>query len=187
MGWMDHRAYYQDIARKIDGSVIVTTKDHWLWRALAWALYLVTCGWGMKPEVFLTEYATTIGPVQGYPREWPELHEETIVHESGHTRQARWFGLGIHPWVGLLPMAIAYLLLPLPVGLAYVRYILELGADKRRWRYMLDHGASPAEIVVRASSFGRTVSSKAYGWAWPWAEKGFAEAAQRMISSHRGP
>lgn len=189
MSWTEKRDRYQSLARTIDPSVIITTKDHWFWSALAWALCIITLGLGMRPRRFLEDFATTIGPVQAYPRQWKNLREAIIVHESQHTRQARLFGLGIHPWVGLLPMAVTYLLLPIPVLLSYFRYRLELDADRASWTHLLRTGqADGQQIYRRAERFSHTVSSGAYGWAWPkgWARKGFREQAQKTITRHEG-
>lgn len=185
MSWVDDKERYEQIAKTIDPAVRLTTKDGWFWKAIAWILFVVTFG-QFKRERFLEDFATTIGPIQAYPRSYPRLYEGTVVHESRHVRQFRWFGLGLHPWVGLPLMALSYLLLPLPLGLAYLRYALELDADRAKWKWMLERGEDPQSVLDRAESFAETVSGSAYGWAWPrpWALRGFRKAAEKTIGNH---
>lgn len=183
MSWVKDKERYQAIARKIDSSVKLTTKDGWIWKAIAWFLFIITFG-RFKRKRFLENFATTLGPIQAYPRSWPRLREGTLVHESRHTRQARWFGFGIHPWVGLPLMGLFYLLLPLPVGLAYFRYRLELDADRAKWKFWLSVGKKPDLIRRRAREFAETITSAAYAWSWPrgLVVKGFLKAAEKVIS-----
>lgn len=186
MSWVNDKERYQAIARKIDSSVRLTTKDGWIWKAIAWILFIVTFG-KFKRERFLENFATTLGPVQAYPRSWPALREGTLVHESRHTHQARWFGLGIHPWVGLPLMGLFYLLLPLPLGLAYFRYRLELDADRAKWKFWLAGGRTPDEVRARAKKFAETITGVAYAWSWPrkWAVRGFLKAAEKVIEENK--
>jgi len=182
MSWINDKERYQGIANSIDPSVKLMTKDGWIWKAIAWCLFIITFG-VFKRKRFLEHFATTLGPIQAYPRNWPYLTEGIIVHESRHTRQARWFGFGLHPWIGLPIMALAYLLIPLPLGFAYLRYKLELDADRATWKFWIAQGRTPDEIRKRATRFAQIVASSAYGWAWPkkWVIKGFLEAAERVI------
>jgi len=138
----------------------------------------------MKREVFLTQFASTFGPIVGIPEEW-EDPEETIVHEvGGHVNQFGWFGLFIPyvgPWIGILGMILFYGLL-FPVGFNWFRYRLELHADKQRWKYMLQHGVSSDAILERAMSFAETISSWQYGKPIPksWALWGFSRVARKV-------
>ena len=91
-------------------------------------------------------------------------------------------GLGIHPWVGLLPYGIAYLLLFFPIGLAWFRYRLELRADTKRWTYELDKGQrNPTNVRAAAVRRGKKLKGGAYGYAWPWAVKGYVRRAEAVI------
>jgi len=187
VAWFEEQPRLQRLARTIEPTARLETKDGWLWRAMARALPLVTLG-GISRRAFLEDYATTIGPLQGYPRAWDAAAvERLLVHEARHTRQARWFALGLHPWLGVPLMGVAYLLLPLPLGLAYVRYRLELDADAADWRHRLARGAGADEIRSRARQLAERVASGHYGWAWPrrWALRGFARAAERALARAR--
>jgi hypothetical protein len=97
------------------------------WRTLHGLIWLVTLGRARN----LDRYTTTIGP---WIRTGCEMADYTdverislLTHERVHVGQFRRAGLG-SAIVGILPMAIGYLLLPLPIGLAWCRYRLELSA-----------------------------------------------------------
>lgn len=178
--WVVKKDVLQTAARKLDKSVKLTTKDHWFWKMLAWLLWSVTFG-KYDRVTFLTSFATTIGPIQAYPKEW-SVHSvaNTLPHESRHTRQARWFGFGISPWLGLPLFTIAYLLLPVPLGFSYIRFRLELDAERYAVRMKLAAGATHLSVRKRSEAFAKVVASSAYGWAWP--QKKCIEAFVAMVN-----
>ena len=187
MSWVDKKEEYEKIIHSIDKSIILTTKDHWFWKVISWVLFIITFG-KFSREMFLKRFATTIGPIQAYPKEYPYLSKAILVHESRHTRQARWFGLGIHPWVGLPFMMIAYLFLIFPIGLAPFRYLLELDADKASWKYLLKNKIVDEDYILkRAKAFAEKVSGAPYAWAWPkkYVRNGFMKAAKKVISENK--
>jgi hypothetical protein len=190
MSWVNDKSRYEQLAKSVDSSVVLVTKDYWFWKALAWLLLIISFG-QFKREKFLTRFATTIGPIQAYPSEWSTLSEGIIVHESHHTKQARWFGFLIHPWVGLLPMALFYLFLPLPILLAYFRYRLELGADKARWEHTLaqaqtqwEYHRQVSNIKSHAERRAKTLSGWSYivSWPRPLALWGYRRASKKVIA-----
>ncbi len=176
------------LARLTDPAVKLLPKDNWFCWALAYILVVITFG-GIRPHDFIYRFATTIGPLQFYPEAWTVYSVERIcIHEGRHTRQARWFGLGIHPWVGLPLFAVFYLVLPLPLGLAWFRYRFELDASKYAWRVGLERGLYDQKYVrVRATQFGNTVCSGKYGWAFPkrWGVKQFKRAAEAVCAEYK--
>lgn len=175
------------MARAIEPSVRLQTKDVWIWKLLGALATVATLG-GISYRRFLEDFATTLGPLQGYPAAWSvERVEAILVHEARHTRQARWCGLGLHPWLGLPLFAVLYLALPLPMGMAWLRLLFELDADRAVWRHALRHGASPEEIRARARGFARVVCSGAYGWSLPprVGVRVFERAAERVIAEPR--
>lgn len=187
MSWVDRKDELETKARQIDPAVHLTTKDGWFWKALAAILLVLSFG-TFKRERFLERFATTIGPLQAYPREWSAAQvAHVLIHESRHTRQFRVCGFFIHPWVGVPLMALIYGLLPLPAGLAVFRAWLELDADRYRWRVLLEQGKTPPDwIRRRAESFAMTVSGPSYIWSLPrpWLEKWFRRAAEKVIAEH---
>lgn len=181
MSWIDRKSEYEAIARKIDPSAKLVTKDAWPWKVLAVLVTAVTFG-GMTYRRFLDDYATTIGPIQGYPRQWPILSARIIVHEARHTQQARWCGLWIHPWVGLPLFGLLYIAVFLPIGFAFFRWRFEIDAELASYRYQLRHKTPPSEIRARAKRFGPVVCGGDYGWSWIiGGVAGFESAAEKAI------
>lgn len=182
--WTDHKRKLQVLGQSIDKSVRVHTKDNGFSYFLAWLVFLFTFG-GMSRKTFLERFATTIGPFQFYPKEWSyESVERVIVHESRHTRQARWFGLGIHPLLGLPVFGILYLLLFLPLGLSFFRALFERDAMRFELKWHYTKGKMNAtQLRARAERFGRTVCSGNYGWALPraWGLPWFKGVAEDII------
>lgn len=184
MSWVSMRPFFQSLAKSIDRASVVTVKEGWFWETLAALAPIFTFG-GMSRRRFLEEFATTIGPVQAYPRSWSvERVMAVIPHEARHTRQARWFGLMISPWLGLPLMAIAYYFVFFPVGLAWARYRLELDADAFGWRYRLRHGARVDDVCARARNFAGIVGSGAYGYPWPalLVRRGFERKLRQVLA-----
>lgn len=186
MSWLAERARLEAIARAIEPSVRLVPKEGPFWHALAALAATATLG-GISRDTFLRDYATAIGPLQGYPRAWSAVRVESLLaHEARHTRQARWCGLGLHPWIGLPLFALLYLGLPLPAGIALPRFLFELDADRAFWRHALAAGMPPDEVRARAVAFASRVCSGHYGWpiprrlGVPW----FARAADRAIAAH---
>jgi hypothetical protein len=186
MSWTDEHARLETIARVIEPSVRLVPKEGPFWRAVGRLAAVATIG-GIDLRTFLEDYATAIGPLQGYPRHWSVARVEALlVHEARHTRQARWCGFGIHPWLGLPLFGALYLALPLPAGGAVLRFWFELDADRASWRHALRCGATPEQVRARAAEFASRVCSGHYGWPIPrrvgvaW----FARAAERAIAAH---
>jgi hypothetical protein len=116
-------------------------------------------------RTYLTDYVTTIGQTIYVTPDWEELAEDERVcvlrHEREHMRQFRRYTF--------LGMAIAYLLLPLPLGLAYCRARLEWQGYAETIRAHAElHGAAR----VREPSFRAHIIAQfttgAYGWMWPF-------------------
>jgi hypothetical protein len=147
-------------------------KTGWFWKALDIAVRVVTFG---KNKRFLTHYATTIGPWIALPEAWFEhldRYRGVIAHERVHYEQFKKAGLG-SAVLGILPLAIVYLLLPLPIGLAYGRYVLERPAYAVSIRHELlaaGHGSTDRmyhreQLIDWATE---QLSGPAYGWTWPF-------------------
>jgi hypothetical protein len=64
-------------------------------------------------------------------------------------------------------MAIAYLLLPLPIGLAWFRMRCERAAYEETLRAHHEIGGAAAIEKLRAHVI-RQFTSGAYGWMWPF-------------------
>ena len=131
-------------------------------RAIHHLLRVLTLG---GQRTYLTDYVTTIGQAVYVTPDWDDLPEQericTLRHEREHLRQFRRYTLP--------GMAIAYLLLPLPMGLAWCRARLEWQGYAETIRahaeeYGLERVAAP---TFRAYIL-RQFTSGAYGWMWPF-------------------
>lgn len=166
-------------ARQFDPAVRLLPHSHPLfWFALLFA-----------PWIPRGRFALTMGPCIGIPGEWSvDRARRALPHEGAHVRQHRWCGLGIHPWLGLPLMFMLYGLLFFPIGLAYFRYRLELGAEVSAWKTHLREGTlTETDVAERAHEFSATVASWAYLRPWPrgLVRRGFLRAASRVTRTHR--
>jgi hypothetical protein len=133
-----------------------------LQRAIHYGLLAVTFG-GMRS--YLGRYQTTIGATVYVTSDWDDRHADeryvTMRHERVHLRQFRRYGL--------LGMALLYVLMPLPMGLAYFRARFEMEAYEETIRaaasvYGIDHVRAPA---FRSYVVGQFLGAS-YGWMWPF-------------------
>ena len=178
--WVTDREQILATFKLTDNAVVLTTKDGWFWQMLADILAFFHL---MDKTTFLNNFATTVGPVEAFPSWWST--EQVLLvgsHECRHVKQARWFGLGLSPWVGLPIMAFCYLMLPLPIFGAWIRYRLELDADCGRWSFLIHSGYSPDSVAEQAKWFAGAVASSSYGWAVPkaWALWGFNRKMKKL-------
>jgi len=131
-------------------------------RAIARLLKIVSFG---QINDYLDGYHTTVGNRIYVTGDWQELSRNrrflVLTHEMVHVRQFRRFTLPL--------MAILYVLLPLPVGLAWFRAHFEKQAYAEEIRaaaalYGKEH-VSAAEF--RADIIGQ-FTGPAYGFMWPF-------------------
>jgi hypothetical protein len=146
---------YDDLVRDLR---ILRKDEHWHQRAIHHLLRIVTFG---AQNRYLQDYVTTIGRTIYVPAGWERRplgdRYATLRHEAVHLRQFR-------RW-GLVPMAIAYLLLPLPFGLAWCRMRLEREAYEETLR--VHHQQGTLDAALR-EHIVRQFTSGAYGWMWPF-------------------
>lgn len=185
MSWVSEKDRLEKIAHEFDPAIRLVTKDSWFWKALAWLLFIVTFGATSRTR-FLERFATTIGPVMGFPAVWTAAQVEALLpHEGRHVYHARVLGFYIHPWIGLPLYFILYILVPIPVGFSICRALFELDADRASWLYWYRKGVWDAHMVrARAQAFATTVAGSAYGWSLPgplvrWL---FGRAAEKVIA-----
>jgi hypothetical protein len=133
-----------------------------LHRAIHYALCALTLG-GMTS--YLEAFQTTIGCTVYVTADWEERDADdryvTLRHEAIHLRQFRRYSLP--------GMAVLYLLVPLPMGLAWFRARFEKAAYAESIR-------AAAEVwgpdFPRRPEYRRSVieqfTGPAYGWMWPF-------------------
>ena len=150
-----------ELGRQIDAlGVRIAKKTAGFHDDLDVLLRVITLG-GQKG--YLTDYVTTIGSTIYVPLDWDERtladRYATLRHELVHVRQFRRYGL--------LVMAIAYLFLPLPMGLAWCRMRLEQEAYAESMRAAFEIGGAAALDELREHVIKQFVSA-AYAWMWPF-------------------
>ncbi len=145
---------------RVRGVRLVDKRAAWLQRAIDRALRLLSLG---RMDRYLSSYVTTIGRTIYVPAGWEgwpiEARVEILRHELVHVAQFERYGL--------LPMAIAYLLLPLPVGLAWCRMRLEREAFEETLRAAHERGGREAVEALRGEIV-RRFTGPDYLWMWPF-------------------
>jgi hypothetical protein len=157
-----YQALLDEIRAEIQGFRVIRKDRSAFQRLINRALVLVTFG---AQRSYLTRYQTTIGRTVYVTSDWDELPAAqryvTMRHERVHLRQFRRYTL--------LGMSLLYLLLPLPLGLAWFRARFE-------WEAYVEGMRAAAEIFGRAhvesADYRNRViaqfTSGAYGWMWPF-------------------
>jgi hypothetical protein len=179
-----YRALLDDIRDEFPRFRVVKKIESRLQRAIHAALSILTLG---AQGRYLTSYQTTIGQTVYVTEDWDRLPAEqryiTMRHERMHLRQFRRYTLP--------GMAILYLLVPLPVGLAWFRARFEKEGYEETVRAAAEvHGLA---FVKRAAFRDYVVAqfvSGAYGWMWPFRRgldrwyDGVLAAVEREMSSN---
>jgi hypothetical protein len=137
-------------------------RDHSLHRAIDWALRVVTFG---RMRTYLTEYVTTLGATIFLPDGWERISAgrrwEILEHELVHVEQ-----FGRYGWVG---MSVLYLLVPLPMGLAWGRARLEWEAYRVTLRCIAAHeGIEAVRSPALTAEIVRRFTGPDYGYMWPF-------------------
>jgi len=131
-------------------------------RAIHYALIGLTLG---RMRSYLDSFQTTIGARVYVTADWddwpPDRRYVTLRHEAIHLRQFRRYTLP--------GMAILYVLLPLPMGLAWFRAHFEKAAYAESIRAAAEvYGPSyPRRTEYRQYILGQFMGPS-YGWMWPF-------------------
>jgi len=131
-------------------------------RAIHYALVAITFG-GMRR--YLDTFQTTIGSTVYVTSDWddwePDRRYVTLRHEAIHLRQFRKYTLP--------GMALLYVLLPVPMGLAWFRAQFEKEAYAESIRAAAEvYGPDyPRSTAYRQHIIDQFVGPS-YGWMWPF-------------------
>lgn len=125
---------------------------------------------------------TTIGNVVYFPQGWtyganPEWDLEMLRHELVHVRQFSCLSLFGSKPVGVILFLLLYVLLPVPLGLAWFRYNLERKAFLMTIRTRLEIGKPP-----NIDKYVDCLTGPLYGYAWP-----FKRATKKWFEDHTKP
>ena len=133
-----------------------------LHKAIHYALCVLTLG---RMTSNLDAFQTTIGRTIYVTSDWddwdPDRRYVTLRHEAVHLRQFRTFSLP--------GMALLYILLPLPIGLAWFRAYFEKAAYAESVRAAAEVWGP--EYPRRTDYRSRVIeqfTGAAYGWMWPF-------------------
>jgi len=126
------------------------------------ALMLITFG---RLNAYLDGYQTTLGRTIYVTPDWQQLDPDqrriTLEHERVHLRQFQKFTT-----VG---MALLYLFLPLPMGLAYFRARFEKQAYAQTIRATARiRGLDAAKSSALREQILSQFVGPSYGWMWPF-------------------
>jgi len=180
--WLDDERTATLVETYKNKGVYIEEKTGWFWNTIAWMLCIVTFGF-YKRDKFLKEFATTIGTKVGFPPEWTYKSIEYVMpHEARHVWQGKMCGFGLSAWVGIPIFGIIYLLLPIPVGFAYFRYLFERDATRETIRLLKAEGDDIEDAFRQAEHSAKNVSSGAYVWSVPqsFAVKGYRRMVQKV-------
>ncbi|MSP59137.1 MAG: hypothetical protein EXR72_02150 [Myxococcales bacterium] len=157
-----YEALLDEIRAEFPRFLVIDKRDSLLQRSIQHALTVVTLGGQRR---YLEGYVTTLGARVYVPSTWAARAAAdryiTMRHERVHLRQFRRWSFPL--------MALLYLLLPLPFGLAWCRYRFERAAYEESLRAAAEvYG--PAVLCDAAFRDGilAQFTSGAYGWMWPF-------------------
>lgn len=118
-------------------------------------------------------FTTTIGKSIFVPDDWDQFTDlqklSTLTHEMVHVKQYKRFTLP-----GFL---FLYLLVFLPIGLSFFRYLFEREAYLIGFKKILEYKSDPITKATLIKSGTENMVGKNYGFAWPFAKyvKGWFE------------
>ncbi|MEZ4438066.1 MAG: hypothetical protein R3B72_03205 [Polyangiaceae bacterium] len=172
--------FLRELDAEFPGFRLVDKEHDPLSRAIDRALRILTLG---GQDRYLSHYHTVIGQRLYLPRSWattPAVQKLiTLRHERVHLRQRR--------RLTFLGLALIYLLLPFPVGLAYGRARLEWEAYAETLRATLE---LEGEAALRDPGLRERIVAQftgpAYLWMWPFrrqVEAWYDAELQRLLSS----
>ena len=157
-----YEEYLVALGREFPGFRVVRKDRSRVQRAIHRALVVITFG---QMREYLGSYQTTIGKTVYVTPDWDERDPDeryvTMRHEAVHLRQFRRYTLP--------GMALLYVLLPLPLGLAWFRARFEQAA-------YAETVFATAEVFGRERARSRALRDRiigqfvgpAYGWMWPF-------------------
>lgn len=157
-----YAALVESLRREFPRLRIVRKDQSALHRAIHVALVALTAG---RMRAYLDDYQTTIGRTIYVTADWDAQpagqRYVTLRHEAVHLRQFR--------RLTLPGMALLYLLVPLPLGLAWCRARLEWEAYAESIRAAAEvwgpsHPRQPAFRAHVVAQF----TGPSYGWMWPF-------------------
>ncbi|MFO0554547.1 MAG: hypothetical protein U0271_39590 [Polyangiaceae bacterium] len=158
---------------------LIPKRESPLSRAIDLALKIATFG---QQREFMSRYYTVIGDRLYLPDGFDDADPRSVIvtlrHERVHLLQRR--------RLTFLGMALVYLLLPFPVGLAYGRARLEWEAYRETLRATLElFGEDALRSAALRTRIVSQFTSAAYLWMWPFkgsVERWYDEALEELLT-----
>jgi hypothetical protein len=174
-----YAALVDALRQEIPGFRIVKKHESRFHRAIHHALVIVTFG---QMRSYLDSFQTTIGKTVYVTADWDDRDADeryvTLRHEAVHLRQFRKYTLPV--------MAVFYVLLPVPMGLAYFRAELEKEAYAETIRAAAEvYGPAYARSEQHRKYVIDQFMGPSYGWMWPF--RGSMERWYDRILATIGP
>ena len=157
-----YAALLAEIAAEFPRFRLIRKDRSLLQRSIGVALAVLTFGGQRR---YLEDFVTTLGSRIYVPADWdarrPEDRWATMRHERVHLDQFRRWGMPA--------MAVGYLLVPLPLGLAWCRMRIEAEAYAETLRAIAEHSgrAAAGDPLLRRNIISMFTGG-AYGWMWPF-------------------
>lgn len=141
---------------------IIPKSESALQKLIHQALVVLTLG---QMREYLSGYQTTLGQRIYTTPNWERRSRAdryaVLCHERIHMRQFRRY-----TWPG---MTLLYLLVPLPMGLAYFRARFEMEAYAESIRAAAElHGVAHVREASFRDHILKQFTSASYGWMWPF-------------------
>lgn len=154
--------FLEELRREIPSLKIIHKERDAFSRAIDLALRVLTLGGQAE---YVSRYTTVIGTRIYLPAGWdarsPRDRYVTLRHEAVHLRQFARFGL--------VPMALAYLLLPFPMGLSWARARIEWEAYAETFRATAEvFGLEAAKCPRLREYVIAQFTGPAYGYMFPF-------------------
>jgi hypothetical protein len=157
-----YAAFVEALRAEIPGFRIIRKDRSAMHRAIHYVLLAVTFG---RMRTYLDSFQTTIGKTVYVTADWDDRSADdryvTMRHEAIHLRQFRRLSLPV--------MAVLYVLVPLPMGLAYFRARFEKEAYAETIRAAAEvWGATYVRTHEHRKYVIDQFTGPAYGWMWPF-------------------
>lgn len=175
--------FLQELVSEFPRFRIVYKSGNTLSKVLDKALRVLSLG---KQQRYLTHYRTVIGDTLYVPEAWNETEPVDrlicLLHERVHLRQRRRYGT-----VG---MAVLYLMLPLPAGLAWFRARMEWEAYTETLRATAEwYGLGAVKSPLLRAAMIERFAGPDYLWMWPFRERvgGWFDAVIQELETSAAP
>lgn len=154
-------AYVLELAARFPGFRLVRKGESRLQAAIGRLLRILTFG---GQSAYVDRFVTTLGRAVYVPDDWQERVPPgdrycTLRHEAVHLEQFRRLGFPL--------MALVYVLLPIPVGFAAGRALLEWHGYRETLRATWEvFGPERARDPALHDAIVRRFTGPDYGWMW---------------------